>query len=234
MTTTNATNGHPPTKPPEAPEPRSDVETYRLFVEVSTPDGTREVWEPDDEMMGGLGWMRVEAASDIVAAFAKVGEEQMVAMAQGMAGAIGAARHPPGHCQACGTAFPDVPCPDKRPGCLVNHWGPCPKCAPEPVRLTGAERGEERLRGIPTATGVVIRTLTDEETAKLSADPEGYVPETSEKVGEKALKPSEWIEQYIEQRVGFTNLRDTAQRAHEVAAACVQYLDEQWRERGGR
>jgi hypothetical protein len=30
----------------------------RIFVEVSTPEGMREVWDPDDEMMGALGWER--------------------------------------------------------------------------------------------------------------------------------------------------------------------------------
>jgi hypothetical protein len=105
--TTNGTNGHPPPNPPE-PEPRNKL-TYRLFVEVTDESGgTREVWEPDDLLMGTLGWVRAEAASDIAMAFAKAGEEQMAAMAIGMAGALGVAPSVPETSENAGGKMPSA------------------------------------------------------------------------------------------------------------------------------
>jgi hypothetical protein len=105
MTEPNATNGHPPSKAPE-PEPRNKL-TYRLFVEATDESGgTREVWEPDDLLMGTLGWVRAEAASDIAMAFAKAGEEQMAAMAIGMAGALGVAPSVPETSENAGGKMP--------------------------------------------------------------------------------------------------------------------------------
>jgi hypothetical protein len=53
MTETETTNGHHPKTDP-APPPQQRT----LFVEIRSSEGTAEVWEPDEELMRELGWVR--------------------------------------------------------------------------------------------------------------------------------------------------------------------------------
>lgn len=63
--------------------------TKTLFIEVTDARGVREVWNPSDEEMAAIGWIRSEAASQMTSAVFADGQRQVVAMAQGMAAALG-------------------------------------------------------------------------------------------------------------------------------------------------
>jgi hypothetical protein len=136
MTEPNGTNGHPPSKPPD-PEPRNKL-TYRLFVEATDESGgTREVWEPDELLLGSLGWVRAETASDIAMAFAKAGEEQVAAMAKGMAGALGVAPSVPEASDKAGGKMP-------KPSEWIREW-----CAQSfPALANDSQRRDAEIAGI--------------------------------------------------------------------------------------
>ena len=56
-------------KPDPTPEPRPVKRT--LFIQVDD-DGVREIFEPDDELMGSLGWIRADLTAEEGAEFAKL------------------------------------------------------------------------------------------------------------------------------------------------------------------
>jgi hypothetical protein len=167
MTEPNATNGHPPTKPPpqrEEPSPREP--TRHLVVDVRDGDLLLDSVEPtqDDVIL----WLRSNGGTDLLTS-GELGE--LAAMT----------------------------------------------VEPEPVRLTGAERG------------------TFADVSGTFADPAGKFtePERSEKAGAKL--PSERIVELHRENEGMQiEPGSLAERCGWQVALVAMFLDEQWRERGGR
>jgi hypothetical protein len=208
MTETNGTNGHPssppPAPPPQREEPAPREPTRHLVVDVRDGNCVLESVEPTIGEV--VDWLAERCDPSTVSSLFASSELRRN-------GAV--------------------------PGAL------------EPIRLTGPDRNDTTSeaglgKALPTCadgahewdrTGLfcdrcpAIMPLDRNADTTSEAFDRAFA-EGGEKAGGKM--PSEWIEAYIEERHGFGNLKDTAQRAHAVAAACVQYLDEQWRERGGR
>ncbi len=60
-------------------------------------------------------------------------------------------------CPDCGKELPQVACPDKKPGCLVLHFGPCSDCEaakPKAWLTTHATRG-----GKPSLAGITLNNI---------------------------------------------------------------------------